>query len=288
MAFLFHPSQLYMRNLLLKLTLLALFAGVWLAGDPTRAQAKDGPTRVDVELVLAVDISYSMDPEEQRLQRDGYVQALTSPEFLNALRSGVHGKIAVAYMQWASAFDQDITVPWSIIDGPATARAFAEKLAEAPYRRARRTSIAGAIDHAVQMFEKNGYSGLRRVIDISGDGTNNDGRTVTEARDEALRKGFIINGLPLLIRPSSWGFVDIANLDEYYQDCVVGGPGSFVIAIRDRKDFARATRTKMVMEIATRTIPPGPDPDLLVRTQNRPPRVSCTVGEQMWRDRWGR
>jgi hypothetical protein len=265
----------------LALALLALLA-------PVQAIAKDGPTRVDVELVLAVDISYSMDPEEQRLQRDGYVQAITSPEFITALKSGIHGKIAVAYMQWASSFDQDITVPWMVIDGPESAKAFADKLHEAPYRRARRTSISGAIDYAMGMFEKNGMSGLRRVIDISGDGTNNDGRIVTEARDEAVRKGVIINGLPLLIRPSSWGFVDIANLDEYFRDCVIGGPGSFVVAIRDRKDFARATKTKLVMEIASPGFKSPVSSDLLLRTQESPPRVSCTIGEQMWRDRWGR
>lgn len=288
MAFLFQPAKVSVRAALNQAALACVFATMLLAAAPDHAQAKDGPVRVDVELVLAVDISYSMDPEEQRLQRDGYVQALTSPEFLAALKSGVHGKIAVAYVQWASSFDQDVTMPWTVIDGPASARAFAEKLTEAPYRRARRTSISGAIDYAVQMFDNNGMSGLRRVIDVSGDGTNNDGRTVTQARDEALRKGITINGLPLLIRPSNWGFVDIANLDEYYQDCVIGGPGSFVIAIRDRKDFARATRTKLVMEIASREIRIDPGENLLVRTQDRPPRVSCTVGEQMWRERWGR
>ena len=116
---------------------------------------------MDVEIVFAVDISYSMDPEEQRLQRDGYVQAIISPEFLQAVKSGQHGRIAVAYMQWASSFDQDVTVGWTVIDGPETARAFTDKLAEAPYRRARRTSISGAIDAAMKIFEGNGYSGLR-------------------------------------------------------------------------------------------------------------------------------
>jgi hypothetical protein len=249
--------------------------------------AKDGPVAVDVELVFAVDVSYSMDPEEQRLQRDGYVQALTSPEFLQALKSGAHGKIAVAYMQWASAFDQDVTVNWTVIDGPASARAFADKLAEAPYRRARRTSISGAIDSAMKMFENNGYNGMRRVIDVSGDGTNNDGRPVTLARDDAVQQGVTINGLPLLIRPSSWGYVDIANLDEYYEDCVIGGTGAFMIPIKDREHFVRATKTKLIMEIAE--LPRIEDGTrAIVPAQEREPRVSCTVGENMWRDRWGR
>ena len=257
------------------------------------ARAKDGPVRVDVELVLAVDISFSMDPEEQRLQRAGYVEALKSQDFVRALKSGVHGKIAITYFQWANSYDQDVLVPWSVIDSEAGARAVADKLAEAPYRRARRTSISGAIDKAMSMFEKNGFSGLRRVIDISGDGTNNDGRPVAEARDAALKQGVTINGLPLMVRPSNWGFSDISNLDEYYEDCVIGGLGAFVIPIRDRKEFIRATRTKLVMEIA-RPLPsiqdlfrPGDLPVLRAQAHRRVPRVSCLIGEQMWRERWG-
>lgn len=253
----------------------------------TPVSASGGGTAVDVELVFAVDISYSMDPDEQRLQRDGYVQAITSPEFLAALRSGTHGRIAVAYMQWASSLDQDVLVPWTLIDGPATARAFADKLAEAPYRRARRTSISGAIDAAMKLFPNNGFNGIRRVIDVSGDGANNDGRPVTMARDDAVREGVTVNGLPLLIRPSSWGYVDIANLDDYYEDCVIGGAGAFMIPIKDRDNFVRATRTKLIMEIAE--APKIEEkPALVQRAQEREPRVSCMVGESMWRDRWGR
>lgn len=257
------------------------------------ARAKDGPVKVDVELILGVDISFSMDPEEQRLQRAGYVEALKSPDFIKALKSGTHGKIAIAYFQWANVYDHDILLPWSLIDSEASARAIADKLAEAPYRRARRTSISAAIDKAMTMFEKNGYDGARRVIDISGDGTNNDGRPVNEARDEALKQGVTINGLPLMVRPSNWGFSDISNLDEYYEDCVIGGLGAFVIPIRDRKEFIRATRTKLVMEIA-QPLPSIQDQfrpaDMLVlRAQSRRkvPRVSCLIGEQMWRERWG-
>jgi len=255
----------------------------------TPSSAKDGAVDVDVELVLAVDVSYSMDPDEQRIQRDGYAQALTSQQFLNALKSGTHGRIAIIYLQWASSLDQDVLLPWTIIDGPQTAQAVADKLTEAPYRRAQRTSISGAIDFAMKQFANNGFNGERQVIDVSGDGTNNNGRPVTQARDEAVQQGITINGLPLLIRPSSYGyFNDIANLDEYYEDCVIGGIGAFSIPIRDRSNFIEATRTKLVLEIAAAP-PPGifDGRVAIIPAQAREPRVSCLVGENMWRNRWG-
>lgn len=267
------------------------FWALFLAGAATLgwpAMAKDGPTAVDVELVLAVDVSYSMDPEEQRVQRDGYAQALISPQFLNALKSGTHQRIAVIYLQWASALDQDVLVPWTLVDSPQTAQAFADKLAEAPYRRAQRTSISGAIDFAMQQFTNNGYSGERLVIDVSGDGTNNNGRPVTLARDDAVRQGVTINGLPLLIRPSNYGyFNDIANLDEYYEDCVIGGVGAFSIPIKDRANFIEATRTKLVMEVASILPQPLFKDSAIIPAQAREPRVNCLVGESMWRNRWG-
>jgi hypothetical protein len=246
------------------------------------------PVEVDVALVLAVDVSYSMDPQEQRLQREGYVQAILSKQFLAAIRSGPYGRIAITYVQWASATDHDVVLPWTLIDGPETARSVADRLSEAPYRRARRTSISGAIDEAMRMFETSNFKGLRRIIDVSGDGANNDGRPVAAARDDAVRQGVVVNGLPVLVRPSSWGFADIANLDEYYEDCVIGGPGSFSIPIRSHDDFLHATRTKLVQEIAH--APPArfeAPRDMIVRTQRREPRVDCMVGERMWRDRWG-
>lgn len=252
------------------------------------SMARGGPVEVDVELVLAVDISYSMDPEEQRLQREGYAQAIVSPSFMAAIKSGAYGRIAVVYLQWASQTDQDVLLPWSVIDGLESARTFAEKLLEAPYRRAQRTSISGAIDGAMKLFEGNGFHGMRRVIDVSGDGANNSGRPVTVARDEAVRQGVTINGLPLLLRPSSWGFSDISNLDEYYQDCVIGGIGAFSIPIRDRMQFGEATRTKLVLEIALAPILPSwNDQAVVTLAQKREPRANCMIGESLWRDRWG-
>jgi hypothetical protein len=205
---------------------------------------------VDTELVIAVDVSNSMDPEEQALQREGYFVGLTSREFLQALRNGSHGRIAVTYFEWAGMYDQKIVLPWRVIDGPESAEAVVNEIKRTPYRRAPRTSIFGALQFAKPLFDSSGYAGLRRVIDVSGDGTNNMGPPVTIMRDEVLAAGITINGLPIMLsRPYGSG-TDIPNLDVYYEDCVIGGPGSFVIAIKEREQFKEATRTKLVQEIA--------------------------------------
>jgi hypothetical protein len=246
--------------------------------------ADNSPTAVsvDVELVLAVDVSYSMDPEEQALQREGYIAGITSREFMQALRSGHHGKVAVTYFEWAGPYDQKIIVPWRLIDGPEAADAFANELARAPYRRASRTSISGALSFAKPLFDGSGYRGFRRVVDVSGDGANNSGTFVTLARDDVLAAGMTINGLPIMLKRPNAFTMDIDNLDIYYEDCVIGGPGAFVVPIREREQFKEATRTKLVLEIAGRTPQPR-----LVPVQAKAPRISCTIGEQMWRDRWG-
>jgi hypothetical protein len=239
-------------------------------------------TNVDVELVIAVDVSYSMDPDEQALQREGYIIGLTSPEFLDALHQGVNGKIAITYFEWAGSTDQRIVVPWRLIDGAASAQAFADEVAHAPYRRAYRTSISGALQFAQPLFGNGGYRGLRRVIDVSGDGANNQGVPVTLVRDEALEHGITINGLPILLKRPSAATMDIENLDVYYEDCVIGGPGSFVIPITERDQFREATRTKLVLEIAGRQ-----PPARVIPAAASAPRISCLIGERMWQERWG-
>jgi hypothetical protein len=259
-------------------------ASAWTAPSSRPYFADKSPSAipVDAELVLAVDVSYSMDPEEQALQREGYITGITSREFMSALRGGMHGKVAMTYFEWAGPYDQKIVVPWRLIDGPEAADAFANEIARAPYRRASRTSISGALNFAKPLFDGSGYNGARRVIDVSGDGANNSGPFVTIVRDDIVAAGITINGLPIMLkRPNSFT-MDIENLDVYYEDCVIGGPGAFVIPIREREQFKEATRTKLVLEIA------GLTPKLqVVPVQARAPRVSCTVGEQMWRDRWG-
>jgi Protein of unknown function (DUF1194) len=252
------------------------------APTPRIADTRPGAVPVDVELVIAVDVSYSMDPEEQALQREGYVQALTSREFMRALREGPNGKIAIIYFEWAGPFDQKIIMPWRLIEGPESADAVASEIANAPYRRASRTSIAGALTFAKPLFDNSGYRGLRRVIDVSGDGTNNSGPLVMPTRDEVLAAGITINGLPIMLKRPTPGTMDIEDLDIYYEDCVIGGPGAFVVPIRERAKFIEATRTKLVLEIA------GWQPEPRVQPASAAaPRISCTIGEKMWQERWG-
>jgi Protein of unknown function (DUF1194) len=255
--------------------------------DQAAAQVRGKPpaaatTDVDVELVIAVDVSYSMDPDEQALQREGYILGLNSPEFLNALQQGAHGKVAATYFEWAGASDQRIVVPWRLIDGPATAKAFTDAIAAAPYRRAYRTSISGALHFALPLFDDSGVRGLRRVIDVSGDGVNNQGDLVEIVRDGVLEHGITINGLPILLKRPSPATMDIEDLDIYYEDCVIGGSGAFVIPIRERDQFRDATRNKLVQEIATREVAPR-----VIPAAAKKPRISCTIGEQMWQRRWG-
>jgi len=245
--------------------------------------AKGGrAVEVDVELVMAVDISYSMDYDELALQREGYVQALTSTEFLNALKQGINAKVAVTLVEWAGVNDQRIVLPWRLIDGPASAETVAAEMAKAPVRRAYRTSIAGALMFAAALFEGNGFRGIRRVIDVSGDGTNNQGPIVTQVRDDVIAKGITINGLPIMLKEPQPNSIDIKDLDIYYEDCVIGGPGAFVVPIREREKFKDAIRTKLVLDIAA--LPAEPR---VIPAAAASPRISCTIGEQMWQRRWG-
>ncbi|HEY0330696.1 MAG TPA: DUF1194 domain-containing protein [Rhodopseudomonas sp.] len=267
----------------------ALIGAALLSGDVAGVAAPAGPAAgekpVDVELVLALDVSYSMDLDELALQREGYAQAIVSKEFLQALKSGPTGKVALAMFEWAASSDQKLIIPWVVIDGPESADAVAAEILKSPIRRASRTSISGAINFAIPLLEENPYHGLRRVIDISGDGPNNNGMPVTLARDAALEKGIIINGLPIMVKEPSYSTMDIDNLDYYYEDCVIGGPGSFVISIKDREKFKEAIHTKLVMEVAGRL----PQRRVVPVADEAPAeRVSCLVGERIWQDRWGR
>jgi Protein of unknown function (DUF1194) len=245
-----------------------------------------GPVRADVEvdlaLVIAVDISYSMDPEELTLQRQGFAEAFRAPVVHDAIRSGMLGRIAVVYMEWAGAWDQRVMVPWTVIEDPQSAMSFADKVAAVPVRRAQRTSISGAIDAGVKLLGQSGVDAVRRVIDVSGDGANNQGRPVTQARDEALAQGIIINGLPVMLKRP--GYLDIPDLDIYYRDCVIGGMGHFMEPARSREHFQQAIRTKIIREIADFA---PPEPLIKLAQAGGEKRYDCLVGETQWRERMG-
>jgi Protein of unknown function (DUF1194) len=233
-------------------------------------------TPVDVELVLAVDVSQSMDRGEHELQRQGYVAALQHPQVLSAIRAGIYGRVAIAYVEWGAT--QIVMTPWALIDGAATARGFAEALAAEPIRTIHGTSISGALSFAASLFKANGYDGFRRVIDVSGDGPNSAGAPVVPARDAALGQGLIINGLPIMLRQPANTFYSIPDLDIYYADCVIGGPGSFVLPVDDAGQLADAIRQKLVLEIAGAPLHLTP-----AALTGRTPRIDCLIGEKLRR-----
>jgi len=226
---------------------LPAYALMRLAQSPTIAS----PVDVDIALVLAVDISLSMDPDEQRLQREGYIAALRDEEVLKAIRAGQNGRIAITYVEWAGPDIQLHLIPWRVISDAQSAEAFVAELAGKDYSRYRRTSISAALEFSARLFEGSPYRGVRRVIDVSGDGANNSGPPLLPIRDRVVESGVVINGLPILVRPtldySSW---DLPNLDRYYASCVIGGPGSFMIPITKREEFTSATRQKLLLEIS--------------------------------------
>lgn len=205
---------------------------------------------VDLELILAVDVSRSVDPEEAKLQRDGYLAALVNPRIIQAIRSGQHRRIAVTYIEWASVDFQQTVVGWSLIQDDASAAAFTAQLAAAPMTSRNWTSISGAIDYATQLFKTSGHEGLRKVIDISGDGRNNSGRSSDDARDEALAAGITINGLPIINDRPNFGGMPERDLDLFYRDHVIGGPGAFLIIAENFSSFANAILNKLIREIA--------------------------------------
>jgi hypothetical protein len=264
---------------------LLLLAG--LSATEARAQ-----TPVDLELALAVDVSRSIDADEAQLQRHGYIQAFRDPEVINAIETGMLGRIAVGYFEWAGFSHAEIIVDWTLIDSAASANAFADALGKGFPLAASRTSISGAIEFAQPWFNNNGFEGSRRVVDVSGDGPNNWGELVTVARDRAVSAGVTINGLPILDQGFGlFSRFNIGSLDLYYRDCVIGGTGAFMVVATDFNDFARAVRRKLVLEIANLQPPPFLGPvsgPIAVQADSRarigPP---CDIGETMWRDRDG-
>ena len=226
----------------------ALVLGLIGAPGP-EAGAEELP--VDLELVLAVDISGSVDGAEARLQREGYIAALRHPRVIEAIKDGMLGRVALTYIEWAGDDYQRTVLDWALVEDATGAFALADALAEAPLISAQWTSLSGALDYARPRFDGNGFKGMRRVIDISGDGYNNRGRPVERARDQAVAAGITINGLPIVNdRPNPWGSLPPKDLDHYFEDRVIGGPGAFIVVAKDYTAFASAILSKLLLEIA--------------------------------------
>jgi hypothetical protein len=220
-----------------------------LASQPARADD------VDVALVLVTDVSRSIDDSEFKLEKDGYASAFTSQKVLEAIQGGPAGKIAVSYIEFASSFEVRTVLDWTVIRDRASAQAFVDRLAAAPRSFWGRTAISAGVDQAVQLLAETGMNATRHVIDVCGDGTNNAGREVAEARDDAVKAGITINGLAIINdHPVSWTFAHVqppGGLANYYRANVTGGPGSFVLEVHDFSSFGEAMTRKLVDEIAT-------------------------------------
>lgn len=258
------------------LACLALVAG----GAAANAQGQDDTGAgepVDAEIVLAVDASRSMDFGEFTVQREGYLAALRHPDLIRAIAAGRLGRVAITYFEWSGEVRDGALVPWRVIATPADAAAMAGEIAGMPAVRGRGTSISRALAFASVLLDDGSVDGARQVIDVSGDGANNAGPPVAAARDAVVAKGVTINGLPVMSEPG--GAMD--ELDRYYEECVIGGLGAFVMVAEDWEDFADTIRRKLVMEISGL----APEPRV-VPAQYRP--MDCLIGEKMFQWRFNR
>jgi len=216
----------------------------------TAASMARAETPVDLQLVLAVDVSRSIDEVEAELQRRGYIEALTNERVIDAILSGENRRIAVCYTEWAGTHYQVVVIDWNVIDSPAAARRFTDKLAEAPRQSQSWTAVGAGLAHAGQRFDNSGFVSKRRVIDISGDGRTNDGPPAELVRDRLVQLGIVVNGLPVMMNRTNFGRPPDLTLDKYYEENVIGGPGSFMIVADNFDHFGRAVRTKLVREIS--------------------------------------
>jgi len=231
------------------------FAIITLAISAPPVTPRAYATTVDLALVLAVDVSESIDVEEVRLQREGYMAAIQHPRVLQAIRRGRYGRIAVAYFEWADADKQALIVDWMVVADAASARKFADRLQPAPVLKGHFTSISAALDFATGLIERNEFAAARRIIDISGDGRNNNGPPVSPSRARTLQREITINGLAILNAYNHfYGGLPPQNIERYYRENVIGGDGAFVIVVRKSADFEEAISQKMFREI---TLAPG-------------------------------
>ncbi|MEM7423539.1 MAG: DUF1194 domain-containing protein [Pseudomonadota bacterium] len=244
------------------------------------AAAEDVP--VDVELMLAVDVSRSMSPRELEIQRRGYAEALTDPEIMAVIDTGFYQKVALTYVEWSGTNAQRIIVDWTEIGSSEDLESFAAQLTAEFQDILRRTSISGVLSYAPLSFAANGFRGDRRVIDVSGDGPNNQGRPIEPVRDAIIEQGFVINGLPLMTRDGvGWQF-HLDDLDLYYKECVIGGPLSFMIPVYSWEEFPLAVRRKILLELAG-DVPANPPRVMPANFRGLTEEgYDCLIGEKMW------
>jgi hypothetical protein len=268
-------------RLLLSVVLTAFVTSTPAFGSPVTSDSTT--TAVDLELVIAVDVSNVMNRERLALQREGYAEAITSREFLQALKGGPKGKVAITYLEWSGSDYQKVIVPWRTVDGPEAAAEVAAGLMKSPRTMQSRTSISGAISFAKSLFDKNPDQGTKRVIHVSGDGPNNNGPPVPVARDAVLAGGIVIDGLVIMLQGPQLPHTDIDHLDHYYEDCVTGGPGSFAKAVNDAGHLKDVIRSMLVSEVT------GVMPEQAgISRAGQEPRLSCTIGEDMYEQAWGK
>ena len=268
------------------------FAAALVSGQLMLSPASAQDIEVDVELALMVDVSRSMSPAELEIQRRGYAEALTSDVVVSAIQSGLLGRVAISYVEWAGDGSQRVIVDWRLLETREDAENFAETLTAQFNSTLRRTSISSALLFGADWIKGNGYAGLRRVIDVSGDGPNNHGQPVVQARDEVLAQDIIINGLPLMTRDGMGARWHLDDLDVYYRNCAVGGPGAFVIPVLTWPDFAMAVRRKLVLElVGVPPLPPQPAQARIYRAQQTGRTTNggydCLIGEKIWQRNWG-
>jgi len=240
--------------MLKRMVAVVIAAALLVAATFARPALAQGGDEVDLLLVLAADVSRSVDAEKFKLQREGYAAAITSPRFIAAVESVPTGRIAICFVEWSGANAQAVMVDWVRIGNMAEAKAAAQRILEAPRMFMERTGIGAAIEYSMQQFDRAPFKGARRVIDVSGDGTSNVGRSVTDARDEAIASGVTVNGLailsavPLAFNPAHTH--PPGGLLKYYEDNVIGGEGAFALAAESYEAFGRSILNKLIKEIA--------------------------------------
>jgi hypothetical protein len=249
---------------------------------PTLSSAAAPPpaSEVDVELVLSVDVSRPMDRDEAEVARGGYVAAFRDPEVISAILKGSVRRIAVTYVEFAQPGFRTVVVPWTLVDSAQSAGAFADRLSRAPLQYQGATSISDDLTYAAGLFDGSGFMSYRMAIDVSGNGPNNSGMPVTQARDAVVAKGITINGLPIDLGPRE---AVISNLTEYYRQCVIGGVGAFMVSVTQTSELPAAIRRKLIAEIAqldTPTVLPG-EPRLVLTQATAAPKVDCLIGEKL-------